>query len=108
MNQEFNILCSYTLESSFCGAENGKYGNCHFTPNQLQQAGKLFCVSLKQYHKEMNLAGPITKERIKDMEKNKTTKCVPFKQLGSKRTYDRRSSSSIKSGPKSLMFSKGK
>ena len=35
MNKEFHIMCSYTLESSFCGAEEGKYGNCHFTPNQL-------------------------------------------------------------------------
>ncbi len=35
MAKEFGILNSYTLESSFCGPEEGKYANCHFTPAQL-------------------------------------------------------------------------
>lgn len=41
--REFNVINSFTLEASFCGASAGKYKDCHFTPNQLIEVGRGFC-----------------------------------------------------------------
>ena len=41
---------SFTLESSFCGPQNGEYADCHFTPDQLSLIGEDFCRTLMVYH----------------------------------------------------------
>ena len=32
VNWEFNVLNSFTLETSFCGSTIGDHPDCHFTP----------------------------------------------------------------------------
>lgn len=49
VHSEFNVVNSYTLEASFFGAEKGLYQDCHFTPCQLQDIGKKFCLTLLDY-----------------------------------------------------------
>lgn len=46
VRREFNVVNSFTLEASFCGANIGKYQDSHFTPTQLKEAGKDFCIAL--------------------------------------------------------------
>lgn len=49
VHNEYNVVNSYTLEASFFGSENGLYQDCHFTPSQLYEIGKNFCLTLKDY-----------------------------------------------------------
>lgn len=44
--REFNVINSFTLEASFCGASQGRYKDMHFTPLQLQECGREFCMCL--------------------------------------------------------------
>jgi hypothetical protein len=46
VRKEYNVLNSFTLESSFLGPDKGMYKDCHFTPEQLKDVGKAFCLSL--------------------------------------------------------------
>jgi hypothetical protein len=46
MFKEFNILYSYTLESSFCGPTRGAYDHCHFNTAVLEKVGQDFCGTL--------------------------------------------------------------
>jgi len=48
VRRDFNVINSFTLESSFCGSNIGKYQDCHFTPSQLKDTGKDFCISLSK------------------------------------------------------------
>lgn len=47
--KEFEIVNSYTIESSFCGADFGKYRDFHFNPNHLQEIGRDFCDTLLDF-----------------------------------------------------------
>lgn len=49
MWKEFQLINSFTLESSFCGPTRGAYKDCHFTIKHLREMGRLFCVTLKDY-----------------------------------------------------------
>jgi len=49
MWKEFQLINSFTLESSFCGPTRGIYKDCHFTIQALREMGKLFCVTLRDY-----------------------------------------------------------
>ena len=49
MWKEFNLINSFTLESSFCGPTNGLYRDCHFTISLLKELGRYFCITLKDY-----------------------------------------------------------
>jgi hypothetical protein len=51
VHNEYNVVNSYTLEASFFGPERGLYQDWHFTPTQLYDAGKNFCLTLKDYWK---------------------------------------------------------
>jgi predicted deacylase len=42
VRREFNVVNSFTLEASFAGPNIGRFQDCHFTPNQLRDAGKGF------------------------------------------------------------------
>jgi cytosolic carboxypeptidase protein 2/3 len=46
VRKEYSVINSFTLEASFCGPNVGKYKDCHFTPTQLKEAGKAFCITL--------------------------------------------------------------
>lgn len=47
--KEFEIINSYTIESSFCGADFGKYRDFHFNPVHLQEIGRDFCDTLLDF-----------------------------------------------------------
>jgi hypothetical protein len=47
--KEFEIVNSYTIESSFCGADFGKYRDLQFNPNHLQEIGRDFCDTLLDF-----------------------------------------------------------
>ena len=48
VRREYNVINSFTLEASFWGPNIGRYQDCHFTPNQLRESGKYFCVALNK------------------------------------------------------------
>ena len=47
--KEFGIVNTYTIESSFCGADIGKYRDLHFNTQHLQEIGKDFCDTLLDF-----------------------------------------------------------
>lgn len=49
VHNEYNVINSFTLEASFFGPEKGLYQDCHFTPPQLEDIGKYFCITLHDY-----------------------------------------------------------
>jgi len=49
MWKEFQLINSFTLESSFCGPTRGTYKDCHFTIAKLKDMGRLFCITLRDY-----------------------------------------------------------
>lgn len=61
VRKEFNVINSFTLEASFCGPNIGKFQDCHFTPTQLRDAGKAFCISLNNM-KERKIKVDLLKE----------------------------------------------
>ena len=44
--KELGITNTYTLESSFCGADYGKYADFHFNTEILQEVGYKFCETI--------------------------------------------------------------
>jgi len=44
--KELGILRSYTLESTYCGADQGPYKGDHFGTRELEEMGKNFCIGL--------------------------------------------------------------
>ena len=44
--KDLNIINSYTLEASFCGADFGKYAEFHFNTEMLQEVGYQFCETI--------------------------------------------------------------
>ena len=70
--KDLMVQNSFTLESSFCGPQNGEYSDCHFTPDQLVIIGEDFCRTLHKYNDkderakakiEVNLKYPQVKEK---------------------------------------------
>ena len=49
MWREFNLINSFTLESSFCGPTRGCYRGYHFTSTMFETMGRMFCKSLVDY-----------------------------------------------------------
>ena len=49
MWKEFQLINSFTLESSFCGPTRGAHKDFHFTIQHLREMGKMFCVTLRDY-----------------------------------------------------------
>jgi hypothetical protein len=47
--KELGIQNCYTLESSFCGSDFGKYQDLHFNTNMLQSIGPKFCETLLEF-----------------------------------------------------------
>ena len=47
--KEFQLINSFTLETSFLGPTRGLYKDCHFTIPILREMGKLFCITLRDY-----------------------------------------------------------
>jgi len=46
IRHEYNIVNSFTLESSFLGADQGEFKDTHFTPEQLKDIGRSFWKTL--------------------------------------------------------------
>lgn len=49
MWREFNLLNSFTLETTFCGPTEGRLVNCHFSISTLKENGRQFCKALYEY-----------------------------------------------------------
>jgi cytosolic carboxypeptidase protein 2/3 len=49
MWKEFNLINSFTLETTFCGATEGRYKDCHFSIQTLKDCGRQFCKTLLDY-----------------------------------------------------------
>ena len=47
--KELGIQNCYTLESTFCGSDFGKYQDLHFNTNMLQSIGPKFCETILEY-----------------------------------------------------------
>ena len=48
--KELGIMNCYTLESTFCGSDFGKYQDLHFNTNMLQSIGPKFCETMLEYN----------------------------------------------------------
>lgn len=64
MWKEFNLINSFTLESSFCGPTDGRYQDCHFTIAILKDSGYTFCRTLIDYASNE----PKVREVIRELE----------------------------------------
>lgn len=64
MWREFNLINSFTLETTFCGPTDGRYQDCHFTINILKECGRLFCKTLLDYASNE----PKVREAIRELE----------------------------------------
>jgi hypothetical protein len=64
MWKEFNLINSFTLESTFCGPSEGRYQDCHFTIAILKECGQLFCRTLIDYASNE----PKVREVIRELE----------------------------------------
>lgn len=49
MWKEMGITNTFTLEASFCGADQGKYADYHFNLDLLQEVGHRFCDTLLDF-----------------------------------------------------------
>jgi hypothetical protein len=47
--KELGIQNCYTLESSFCGSDFGRYQDLHFNTNMLQSIGPKFCETILEF-----------------------------------------------------------
>jgi len=47
--RELNIMNSYTIEASFCGADFERYANCHFNREMLEELGYQFCETIYDF-----------------------------------------------------------
>ena len=50
MFNELKLPAIYTMESSFCGNDQGPFANYHFSTSNLLQTGRDFCRTLLLYH----------------------------------------------------------
>jgi hypothetical protein len=64
MWREFNLINSFTLETTFCGPTEGRYQDCHFTITILKENGRLFCRTLLDYASNE----PKVREAIRELE----------------------------------------
>ncbi len=64
MWREFNLINSFTLETTFCGPTDGRYQDCHFTISILKENGRLFCRTLLDYASNE----PKVREAIRELE----------------------------------------
>ncbi|RUS75866.1 hypothetical protein EGW08_016387 [Elysia chlorotica] len=44
--RQLNVVRSYTMESSYCGCDEGKYKDAHINTDMLEEMGHLFCETL--------------------------------------------------------------
>ena len=64
MWREFNLINSFTLETTFCGPTDGRYQDCHFTITILKDCGLIFCRTLLDYASNE----PKVREAIRELE----------------------------------------
>lgn len=64
MWKEFNLINSFTLETTFCGPTEGRLQDCHFTISTLRECGKNFCKTLLDYASNE----PKVREAIRELE----------------------------------------
>jgi hypothetical protein len=49
MWKEMGITNTFTLEASFCGADQGKFADYHFNVDMLQEVGHRFCDTILDF-----------------------------------------------------------
>ena len=69
--KEMGIQNCYTLESSFCGSDFGKYQDLHFNTNMLQSIGPKFCETILEYSQLDPSRLKQIMEEIEDHEHNR-------------------------------------
>ncbi|CAI2382279.1 unnamed protein product [Moneuplotes crassus] len=69
VNREYNVNNSFTLEASFLGSDMGKYKGCHFTPTQLRDIGKAFCIALNESE-----SGEVAESILETLNERKASK----------------------------------
>jgi hypothetical protein len=52
MWKEFNLINSFTLESSFMGPNRGVHQGTHFNSTMLKEVGRAFCETLVRYQRD--------------------------------------------------------
>lgn len=62
MWREFNLINSYTLESSFMGPNRGVNANMHFNMKMLRAVGRDFCQTLVDFVMNQDLTAKILAE----------------------------------------------
>lgn len=69
--KELGIQNCYTLESSFCGSDFGKYQDLHFNTNMLQSIGPKFCETILEF---VQLEPARIKQIFEEIEQLETSK----------------------------------
>lgn len=67
--RELGIVCSYTMESSYCGADQGPYKGFHLGTKELEEMGRCFCAGLLKLGNNSSLTrllGSIQKSTMDD------------------------------------------
>ncbi len=64
MFTEFGIMNSFTLEASFCGADQGPNANVHFTEQDLEEMGKNVMQALYIYQNDQNRVDAVRNELL--------------------------------------------
>lgn len=64
MWKEFNLINSFTLETSYLGPTEGRLQDCHFTISTLKECGRQFCKTLLDYASNE----PKVRDAIRELE----------------------------------------
>lgn len=62
MWKEFNLINSFTLETTFCGPSDGPLADCHFTIGTLKECGRKFCQTFLEYASNERLVSETNRE----------------------------------------------
>jgi hypothetical protein len=81
MWREFNLINSFTLETTFCGPSEGRLQDCHFNVNTLKECGAMFCRTLLDYASNE----PKVRETIRELESLFPPEEKPAKEKKSKK-----------------------
>ena len=85
MWKEFNLINSFTLETTFCGPTEGRLQDCHFTISTYKECGRMFCRTLLDYASNE----PRVREAIRELEQMFPAPEKPIKTKESKKNKDK-------------------
>lgn len=113
MWKELKIPAVYTMEASFCGADQGKYAGVHFTTEHLMEIGRKLCLSLLIYCdidvpkvlKDISQSGAQKKGKKKKVEEDKSQQVDQADIAEELRKFNRKALISELMGDKKLLNS---